>query len=183
MNQIFKYTFAALGALLAYLEPIGWLVFVCVIAVFIDAFTAYQLSARVKSKHPKLADGKFKSRNAMRSFKSIRDVFMIILLAFLVDDKILIMGNFYLPYIVSGAFCFVQIWSILENISSCNDAPWASILQNVMVDKTARHFEIDPKLITSTLEQNEKDNPVVAGMPADDIVQTVQTVNAGSGTN
>ena len=43
----------------------------------------------------------------------------------------------------AGGVIFWQGWSILENMSSCNGARWAKLLQNVMVDKTARHLDID----------------------------------------
>ena len=36
-----------------------------------------------------------------------------------------------------------QVWSCLENISSCNGAKWAKLLQQVMIDKTERHFDVN----------------------------------------
>jgi hypothetical protein len=47
---------------------------------------------------------------------------------------------------VSGALVFWQVWSILENESSCRseqDAKLWKLLQRVMVDKTSRHFDVD----------------------------------------
>ena len=58
--------------------------------------------------------------------------------------SILVMFNgLYLANYVSLVFCFIQIWSILENESSMNDKPWAKIAQRIMVDKAERHFDID----------------------------------------
>ena len=48
-----------------------------------------------------------------------------------------------LTKVAAGAICFWQLWSILENESSCNGSKWAKILQRVLVDKTSRHFDID----------------------------------------
>jgi hypothetical protein len=48
-----------------------------------------------------------------------------------------------LTNIVAGAVCFWQVWSMLENESSCNNARWAKIAQRILVDKTERHFDID----------------------------------------
>lgn len=48
-----------------------------------------------------------------------------------------------LTKIAAGAICFWQIWSILENESSCSDAKWAKIAQKILVDKTSRHLNID----------------------------------------
>ena len=43
----------------------------------------------------------------------------------------------------SMAKSMVEIWSSLENESSCNGKKWAKLLQEIMVDKTERHFDID----------------------------------------
>jgi hypothetical protein len=48
-----------------------------------------------------------------------------------------------LTKVAAGAICFWQLWSILENESSCNGAKWAKIMQKILVDKTSRHFDID----------------------------------------
>ena len=49
-------------------------------------------------------------------------------------------------YIRTGVICFEQAWSILENESSCRPEAehrfWKA-LQQVMVDKTARHFDVN----------------------------------------
>jgi hypothetical protein len=67
----------------------------------------------------------------------------MIMLAFAIDKNILTMGDIYLTKIVAGVFCFVQIWSILENESSFNPKSWAKLLQKIMIDKAERHFDVD----------------------------------------
>jgi hypothetical protein len=59
-----------------------------------------------------------------------------------------------LTKVAAGAICFWQLWSILENESSCNDAKWAKVLQKILVDKTSRHFDIDLSDLTSDDKNN-----------------------------
>jgi hypothetical protein len=69
-----------------------------------------------------------------------------------------------LSFIVTGAICFEQAWSMLENESSCrdeSDSRFWKILQRIMVDKTERHFDIDLKDlkdVDSTEQINDKVN-------------------------
>ena len=58
-----------------------------------------------------------------------------------------------LANITAGAVCFWQLWSMLENESSCSDERWAKVLQKVLVDKTERHFDVDLSVLNE-----EKDN-------------------------
>ena len=67
----------------------------------------------------------------------------VTVLAYLIDTIIFPDMAMMLPNIVAGTVCFWQIWSMLENESSCNDARWADVAQRIMVDKTERHFDID----------------------------------------
>ena len=51
-----------------------------------------------------------------------------------------------LSYIITGVICFEQAWSILENESSCRpetESRFWKALQKIMVDKTARHFDVN----------------------------------------
>ena len=63
--------------------------------------------------------------------------------------------NIRLPQIFAGMVILWQLWSILENESSCNGARWAKVLQKVMVDKTERHFDID---LSDLKKEEEHDN-------------------------
>lgn len=64
--------------------------------------------------------------------------------------------DMYLANITAGAFCMVQVLSILENESSCNEAKWAKALQKILIDKTKRHFDIDLSNLTN--KENENTN-------------------------
>ena len=131
------------GAFLAMLEPTIPFILICTLAVLCDCYTAWALSRRVKKKYPGSNDGKFKSNYAGRVFVTLIKVYALTVLAHLIDLYIFPDLSLRLPNIVAGAVCFWQVWSMLENESSCNDARWARVAQRVMVDKTERHFDID----------------------------------------
>ena len=70
----------------------------------------------------------------------------VIFLAYLVEHWVFIHVSIPLSYIVTGAICFEQAWSILENESSCrseNESRFWKLLQKIMVDKTERHFDVN----------------------------------------
>lgn len=136
-----KTLFAFIGTLVAYIEPTFPFIIVCTLAVLADCITAWSLSRRVKKKLGK-SDGFFRSDHFGRVFVTLIKIYCVIILAFLIDT-VIIDGKLALANIAAGAICFWQMWSILENESSCNDATWAKIAQRIMVDKTERHFNVD----------------------------------------
>ena len=139
----FKWLFAAFGAAIGYLKPTIPFALICLAAVALDCYSAFQLSKRVRKKSPDANDGKFKSKYANRVFNTIIKVYALIVLAYFVDRIIIPTENgLYLPNIVAGMFCFVQVWSFLENESSENNANWARVLQRIMVNKAERHFNL-----------------------------------------
>lgn len=131
------------GAAIAYLAPTYPFILICTMAVMLDCYTAFKLSRRVKDNHPGANDGKFKSNYGKRIFNTILKIYSLIVLGYLIDKEIFPFYDLYLANIVAGAFCFIQIWSILENESSENDSRWAKQLQKIMVNKAERHFNID----------------------------------------
>lgn len=147
------------GMVLAILEPTVPYIIVCTIAVFFDCYTAWSLSHRVKKKFPGANDGKFKSNYAGRVFVTLIKIYAIIVLAFLIDKYVLIDFSLHLPNIIAGAICFWQLWSILENESSCNESSWAKVAQRVLIDKTERHFDIDLSMLKDK-NQSESNEPV-----------------------
>ena len=161
MTELFKtiipsygrYCMSTLGALVAMLQPTVPFIIICTIAILFDCYTAWSLSRRVKKKYPGANDGKFKSRYAGRVFVTLIKVYALTILAYLVQTFILEGLPIKLANIVSAAVCFWQVWSMLENESSCNDAKWAKIAQRILVDKTERHFDID----LSELKENKED--------------------------
>lgn len=152
MNNIGRSLFSLLGAVVAVLEPALPYIVICTLAVLYDCYTAWSLSRRVKRAHPeRIKDGKFKSHNAGKVIVMIK-VYALIVLAFLMQQHII--GDALpidLTKVAAGAVCFWQLWSILENESSCNGAKWAKVAQKILVDKTERHFDID----LSEMEEKE----------------------------
>lgn len=78
--------------------------------------------------------------------------YFLIIVAYFIQKNIIDGLPIDLTKIAAGAICFWQLWSILENESSCNGAKWAKTLQKILVDKTERHFDID----LSGLESKEE---------------------------
>ncbi|MDR1055864.1 MAG: hypothetical protein LBL90_08620 [Prevotellaceae bacterium] len=138
-----RYIIGLLGAVLAFLEPTVPFILICTFAVLCDCYTAWALSRRVKKKYHGANDGKFKSNYAGRVFMTLLKTYALIVLVFLIENFIFEGLPVKLSNIIAGAVCFWQIWSMLENESSCNDAKWAKIAQRILVDKTERHFDID----------------------------------------
>lgn len=156
-STIGKMLMTFLGMFVAIIEPTIPFMVICTLAVFMDCYTAWTLSRRVKKKFPGANDGKFKSRYAGNVFLTLIKVYCIVILTHLVDVYVFPEFSFRLPNIVAGAVCFWQIWSMLENESSCNTARWAKIAQRIMVDKTERHFDLDLHELKDTPENPETD--------------------------
>lgn len=153
MNNIGRSLFSLVGAVVAVFEPALPYIVICTLAVLYDCYTAWSLSRRVKKAHPeRIRDGKFKSHNAGKVIVTLIKVYALIVLAFLMQLHII--GDALpidLTKVAAGAVCFWQLWSILENESSCNGAKWAKVAQKILVDKTERHFDID----LSEMEEKE----------------------------
>lgn len=136
-----------IGALFLSIESLLW---VCFLFIVVDALSAYDLNKRVVREVKRLGkvvpknEGKFRSSKAFKMIITMRDIAILIVLAHVLDTEVLGFHNgLYLANYVTGIFCVLQAWSILENASSCNGATWARVLQKIMVDKTSRHFDID----------------------------------------
>lgn len=157
MNYIFKLwkiSFAAVGGVfgwfIAEFRPTFPLVAVAIIFIVTDAYTAYRLDKRVHEAYP---DRSSRQKAKFTSFafgkvvqQTIPKRLWLIFLAYMVEHWVFSFMEVPLSYIVTGVICFEQAWSFLENESSCrgeNESRFWRILQKVMIDKTARHFDID----------------------------------------
>lgn len=156
VSTIAKSVWTWIGGLVAIFEPTIPFAIVCTLAVMGDCYTAWALSRRVKQKHPGANDGKFKSNYAGRVFVTLIKIYSLLMLTHLIGVYIVVDVDLRLPNIVAGAICFWQIWSMLENESSCNDAKWARIAQRILVDKTERHFDIDLPELKHDDDNNEQ---------------------------
>lgn len=156
ISETLRCLFSAFGAIVAILEPTLPYLIICTIMIFADCFTAWQLSRRARKAHPERVsnDGKkFKSHYFGKVIMTVFKAWALICMAFLMQKHITDGLPIDLTKVAAGAICFWQLWSILENESSCNNAKWAKILQKIVVDKTERHFDIDLSDLTT-----KKDN-------------------------
>jgi uncharacterized membrane protein HdeD (DUF308 family) len=154
MNILVKFISGLTGAIIACFVQTIPFALICLFAIFVDCVSAFRLTLRVKSKFPGKCTGKFKSDSAKKMFGTLFMIYAVICLLHTVDKYIFTFMDMYLANIVAGAFCMVQVISILENESSCNDNKWAKTLQKILIDKTARHLDID----LSNLINKENEN-------------------------
>lgn len=146
ISEILRWGFTTLGAILAIIEPTYPYLFICTIVILADCYTAWSLSKRARRAHPEKVSSnskKFKSHNFGKVIVTLLKAYALIIMAFLIQQHITDGWPIDLTKVAAGAICFWQLWSILENESSCNGAKWATILQKILVDKTSRHFDID----------------------------------------
>lgn len=164
--NFWKAAFVAIGGWLGWLigefHPTFPLIIVAIIFIVYDAYTAYCLDKRVKKKYPEKTTRE-KAKFTSFAFgkvvtQTIPKRLSLILLAFLVEHWVFIHVEIPLSYIVTGVICFEQAWSIMENESSCRneaDSRFWKWLQKIMVDKTARHFDVDLNELKDDKHEND----------------------------
>lgn len=164
--NFWKAAFVAIGGWLGWLigefHPTFPLIIVAIIFIVYDAYTAYCLDKRVKKKYPEKTTRE-KAKFTSFAFgkvvtQTIPKRLSLILLAFLVEHWVFIHVEIPLSYIVTGVICFEQAWSIMENESSCRneaDSRFWKWLQKIMVDKTARHFDVDLNDLKDEKHEND----------------------------
>ena len=157
INEILRWIFTAFGAILAALEPTLPYLLICTLIIIADCYTAWSLSRRARKAHPdKVSEEgrKFKSSKVEKVLVTLLKAYALIIMAFLIQTHITNELPIDLTKVAAGAICFWQLWSILENESSCNGARWAKVLQKILVDKTSRHFDIDLSELTKDDDGN-----------------------------
>lgn len=138
------------GWLIAEFKPTFPLIVVAVVFILYDAWTAFRLDRRVHEAYPEKTDRK-KAKFTSFAFGKVVKVTIpkrlwLIVLAYLTEHWVFVHVHIPLSYIVTGVICFEQAWSIFENESSCRsdeDSRFWKTLQKIMVDKTARHFDVN----------------------------------------
>ena len=142
-EEIWRYLSGALFGIIAVLAPTFGFAAVLMLAILIDCWSAWDLNRRLHRIYPENVDGKFKTSYAMRIFRTFLLVYSVVLLMYLVDTILLPdFGYLNLGNVAAAVFCGIQVFSILENISSGNGAAWAKVLQRFLTDKAKRHFKI-----------------------------------------
>lgn len=149
-KALFALIGGGIGWLVSEFEPTFPLIVVTVIFIVYDAYTAYLLDKRVHKRYPEKAQRRKAKFTSFAFGKVIKQTIpkrlWLIFLAYLVEHWVFVHVTIPLSYIVTGVVCFEQAWSILENESSCrdeSDSRFWKLLQRIMVDKTARHFDVN----------------------------------------
>lgn len=146
-----------LGAVWGYLQPTLPFAGICFFAIVLDCFTAWRLAQRIKIYHPELgSDGKFRSDKAKKIFSTLFVIYACIVLGYAIDTKICTGASLGVANWIAGGFCFVQLWSILENESSENGSTWAKVLQKIMVNKASRHIGEISSTIDEVMSESRK---------------------------
>ncbi len=150
------------GWIVAEFKPAFPLIVVAIIFIVYDAYTAYKLDRRAHAQYPERTrrhEAKFTSFAFGKVVKqTIPKRLWLIILAYIAEHWVFVHITLPLSYIITGIICFEQAWSVLENESSCradNEGRFYKFLQNIMIDKTARHFDIDTEKLKELKDERE----------------------------
>lgn len=146
LSEGLRWLFTGIGAVVAVVEPTLPYILICTLMILADCYTAWSLARRARKAFPeKVSDhgGKFKSHHFGDVIMTLLKSWELIVMAYLIQRHITDSWPVDLTKVAAGAICFWQMWSILENESSCNGSKWAKVMQKVLVDKTSRHFDIN----------------------------------------
>ena len=131
-------------------KPAFLLTMVVVVFILYVAWTAFKLDKRVRTAYPDKTQRKQAKFTSFAFGKVVKQTIpkhlMLIILAFLEEHWVFIHVTIPLSYVVTGAICFEQFWSILENESSCrteSESRFWKLMQQIMVDKTERHLDVN----------------------------------------
>lgn len=147
--KLWKFAAMAVGGMVGWLvaefRPTFPLIVVAVIFILYDAWTAFKLDKRVHESYP---DKTSREKAKFTSFafgkvvkQTIPKRFWLIILAYLAEHWVFVHMQVPLSYVLTGVICFE-----LENESSCRpeaEHRFWKLLQQIMVDKTARHFNVN----------------------------------------
>ena len=148
-----------IGWIVGRFEPAFPLIIIATLFVLYDAWSAYALDKRVHIMYPKKTreEAKFMSYKFRQVIPTLIERCVIIILAFCVERWIFV--DVYVPisYITAGVVCAEQMLSIAENKASCRlpgdkHARVWKMLAKVLIDKTARHFDVDTSILDIDLQ-------------------------------
>ena len=148
MNQdrFLQMVFSIICGVAATLSPTLPYILLCTAIVLMDCITAWRLAKRVRKAYPHKTTKntpKFKSVHFRDVLLTLMVVYSILVYAFFLDIYVTDSLPFNALKVSAGLLIGWEIWSCLENESSCNGAKWAMLLQQIMVDKTERHFDLN----------------------------------------
>lgn len=144
-------------------EPAFPLIIIATLFVIYDAWSAYELDKRVHIMYPeqKRKEAKFTSYKFRQVIPTLIERFVIIILAYCVERWVFVHINVPMSYIAAGVVCAEQALSIAENKASCRlpgdkHARIWKMLAKVLIDKTARHFDIDDSVFEEERQNLDK---------------------------
>lgn len=152
--KIWKITAMVCGGLVGWMigefKPAFPLAVVVVVFILYVAWTAFKLDKRVRTANPNKTQRKQAKFTSFAFGKVVKQTIpkhlMLIILAFLGEHWVFIHVTIPLSYVVTGAICFEQFWSILQNESSCrpeSESRFWKLMQQIMVDKTECHLDVN----------------------------------------
>lgn len=167
MEKIFEWLTLTIGGIVGWVvgrfEPAFPLIVIATLFVLYDAWSAYELDKRVHIMYPKQKreKAKFMSYKFRQVIPTLIERFVIILLAYCVERWVFVHISVPVSYIAAGVVCAEQMLSIAENKASCRlpgdkHARIWKLLAKVLIDKTARHFDIDNSILEEGLRDIDK---------------------------
>ena len=145
-DRLYQMVFSMISAVATALSPTLPYILLCTAAVLLDCYTAWRLGKRVRKAHPRKTTKntpKFNSKHFGDVLRTLMLVYALLVFAYFLHMYVTDSLNFNAMKLAAGLVIGWEIWSSLENESSCNGKKWAKLLQEIMVDKTERHFDID----------------------------------------
>ena len=166
MDRIIEWMFLTFGGILGWIvgkfSPAFPLIIIATLFVLYDAWSAYELDKRVHIMYPKRKrqKAKFTSYKFRQVIPTLIERFVIILLAYCVERWVFVHIDVPVSYIAAGVVCAEQLLSIAENKASCRlpgdkHARVWKLLAKVLIDKTARHFDVDNSILEDDLQKVE----------------------------
>ena len=166
MEKVFEWLFLTLGGVIGWFvgkfEPAIPLIIIATLFVLYDAWSAYELDKRVHVMYPKQKreKAKFVSYKFRQVIPTLIERFVIIILAYCVERWVFVHIDVPVSYIAAGVVCAEQLLSIAENKASCRlpgdkHARVWKLLAKVLIDKTARHFDVDNSILEDDFQKIE----------------------------
>ena len=160
VSNALRWLATAIGGIMASIfDEVLPYITICTLVVLLDCLSAWALGRRAKKHYPKNVKkdtAKFKSSHFGKVIITLLKIYVLIVCAYLIQFYIFENLPMKLPNIAAGAVIMWQAWSILENESSCNNSKWARVAQKILVDKTARHLDMETEELEKLLNEEGK---------------------------
>jgi hypothetical protein len=176
MEKIIEWILLTLGGVVGWVvgkfSPAFPLIIIATLFVLYDAWSAYELDKRVHIMYPrkKREKAKFMSYKFRNVIPTLTERFVIIILAYCVERWVFVHIDVPVSYIAAGVVCAEQLLSIAENKASCRlpgdkHARVWKLLAKVLIDKTARHFDVDNSILDEDLQKVETGTTTIEEKP------------------